>query len=130
MQTLKDPNTTLKRNPEGYVNKSRFPTPQHQLIHRIYCGVDQECHIDRYDAAYLDAQRFLIKALDSTGLENYTIIQATGHWKGQEEECFIVEVLGGDIQGECIRDAARIYKMGWQQESVLYTCTPITSSLL
>ena len=96
--------------------------------YEIYAGFNT-CDGDCSPATVARNREKLLFICD-TNLQNYTIADVTGRWKGGTEQSAIVTFIGVRDHAQLIRNVAGLYKEVANQETVLITETVITADFV
>ena len=93
------------------------------ILYQIFAGFNT-CDGDCSPATVARNRDKLLFICD-TNLQNYTLQDVTGRWKGGTEKSAIVTFIGVRDHAQLIRNVAGMYKDAANQECVLITETAI-----
>ena len=108
-----------------------FPPLSAFQEHTLYCGVSRSGDLIETEDTIQEAKALLIELLAAVKISNYTITEGLGFWEGASETCLILTVISSlpSVARE-VQLVGRGYKVGWEQEAVLYVQRPVYCNLL
>jgi len=71
-----------------------------------------------------------VEAIVSSCVEGFTILEATGYWKGQREASLVIEIAGGNKVHFVVQAIASRIKQVNKQEAVLVQSFDVDSELI
>ena len=98
------------------------------ILYQIFAGFNT-CDGDCSPATVARNREKLLYLCD-VNLQNYTIADVTGRWKGGTEKSAIVTFNGTRQHAQMVRNVAGMYKEVANQETVLITTTAINADFV
>lgn len=77
-----------------------------------------------------DKDRPLVATIIAGCFGNFTILSATGYWRGVSEPSLVIEIITADSEHANVRAVAEAIKHANRQECVLVTSAPVSTDFV